>query len=109
MPELIVEELERNKEQARFRVQVIEGASRTLHEVTLKSADFHKLADGKVAMKSLVQASFEFLLEREPKEAILSEFDLSIIQRYFPEFPKKIGAFLGGKKQPPLNPNHKRR
>ena len=42
----------------------------------------------------LIQASFEFLLEREPKEAILSEFELPVIERYFPEYPREIGARL---------------
>jgi hypothetical protein len=33
----------------------------------------------------LVRRSFEFPLEREPKESILSRFDLRVIARYFPE------------------------
>jgi hypothetical protein len=37
-------------------------------------------------VESLVARSFEFLLEREPPNAILRTFDLSVIQRYFPEY-----------------------
>lgn len=33
---------------------------------------------------SLVAASFEFLLEREPPSSILPRFDLTVIERYFP-------------------------
>ena len=33
---------------------------------------------------SLVRASFEFLLEREPATSILPRFDLEVIERYFP-------------------------
>jgi len=33
-----------------------------------------------------VRESFRFLLEREPKESILREFDLSVIKRYFPDY-----------------------
>ncbi|HYA00549.1 MAG TPA: hypothetical protein VEK76_09390 [Candidatus Binatia bacterium] len=36
--------------------------------------------------ESLVRASFEFLLAREPAGSILSQFDLTVIQRYFPEW-----------------------
>jgi hypothetical protein len=36
--------------------------------------------------EELVRDSFAFLLGRESKEAILREFDLSVIQRYFPEY-----------------------
>jgi hypothetical protein len=38
----------------------------------------------------LVRASFAFLLEREPKEAILRSFDLPVIGRYFPEYQDEI-------------------
>lgn len=34
---------------------------------------------------SLVGASFEFLLEREEAASILPSFDLTVIERYFPE------------------------
>jgi hypothetical protein len=37
-----------------------------------------------------VRRSFEFLLEREPKESILARFDLSVISRYFPEYEDEI-------------------
>ena len=42
----------------------------------------------------LIQA-FRFLLEREPNTSILKEFDLSIINRYFPEFEEEMAARLG--------------
>lgn len=38
----------------------------------------------------LVRESFEFLLEREPAAAILGEFDLDVISRYFPEYETEI-------------------
>ncbi len=40
----------------------------------------------------LVRASFVFPLEREPKESILREFDLTIIGRYFPDYEREVGA-----------------
>jgi hypothetical protein len=34
------------------------------------------------------------LLDREPKEAILSRFDVSVISRYFPEFERELPRYL---------------
>jgi hypothetical protein len=79
-----------------FRVRVIEGGSETSHRVTLKPEDYERLARGKVEPAELVRRSFEFLLENEPKESILSRFDLSVIGRYFPQFEREIKRRLGG-------------
>ena len=38
----------------------------------------------------LVERSFAFLLEREPRESILRSFDLSVIGRYFPDWERAI-------------------
>ncbi len=36
--------------------------------------------------EKVVKSSFEFLLERQPKEAILQEFDITTISHFFPDF-----------------------
>jgi len=60
----------------------------TLHAVTVSRSDVQRWArsGGREDVESLVTTSFDFLLEREPPGAILASFDLSVIQRYFPEF-----------------------
>ena len=73
-----------------FRVRVIEAGSESVHEVTLDPKHYAKLAGETVAPEKLIRKSFEFLLEREPKESILSRFDLSVISRYFPEYEREI-------------------
>jgi hypothetical protein len=73
-----------------FRVRVIENRSETSHIVTLPPADHQRLAGGKARPEELVRRSFEFLLEREPKESILARFDLPVIARYFPEYEREI-------------------
>jgi hypothetical protein len=78
------------KTQDTFDVRVCEGKSETRHSVTLKSADYERLAEGKVSPEELIRRSFEFLLERESKESILSRFDLTVISRYFPQYEKEI-------------------
>ena len=73
-----------------FRVRVIEAGSETIHQVTLDPKDYARLAGGAVEPRELIRKSFEFLLEREPKESILARFDLSVISRYFPEYEREI-------------------
>ncbi len=75
---------------SRFRVRVIEGGSESTHQVTLDPKDHARLAGAAAKSEELIRKSFEFLLEREPKESILSRFDLSVISRYFPEYEKEI-------------------
>ena len=67
----------------RFTVLVREARGETRHAVTLAAADYSRLGQG-AKPEALIQAAFAFLLEREPKESILSRFDLSVIARYFP-------------------------
>ncbi len=54
--------------------------------VDLDKGYFANLADKGTSPEVLIRASFEFLLEREPASSILSNFELSIIQNYFPEY-----------------------
>jgi hypothetical protein len=74
----------------RCRVVVTEGGSRTTHEVGVAEADWARLTGRQVPVEELVRRSFEFLLEREPKESILRSFDLPVIGRYFPEYEREI-------------------
>lgn len=75
---------------SRFRVRVVEAGGESAHQVTLNPKDYQKLTGGAVEPQELVRKSFQFLLEREPKESILSRFDLSAISRYFPEYEAEI-------------------
>jgi hypothetical protein len=72
-----------------YRVTVEEQGSRTEHEVTVTPGDVVRYAAG-ADPERLVKASFEFLLEREPKEAILARFALPVIERYFPEYRERL-------------------
>ena len=73
-----------------YEVVVEEDGSRTSHRVRLKKEYYLELTNGRTAPEELVRKSFEFLLENEPKESILGSFDLSVIVRYFPEYPGVI-------------------
>ena len=75
---------------SQFRVRITGSGSETIHEVTIIPKDYTKLTSGKIQPEELVRRSFDFLLEREPKESILTHFDLSEISRYFPEYEHEI-------------------
>jgi hypothetical protein len=75
---------------SRFRVRVTEAGSESTHQITLDPKYRARLAGEAVEPETLIRKSFEFLLEREPKESILSRFNLSVISRYFPEYESEI-------------------
>jgi hypothetical protein len=76
-----------------FEVEVRESCGQTRHRVTMAQATFAKLA-GSSSPQAVIRAAFDFLLDRETKESILSRFDVTVIARYFPEFEREIGRYL---------------
>ena len=78
-----------------YDVTVEDERSATTHEVTVWPSDVARYAPG-ARPEELLQASFAFLLEREPKEAILRRFELPVIERYFPDYPRRIAQMLAG-------------
>jgi hypothetical protein len=74
-----------------YDVVVDEDGDKTTHEVTATAAHIERYAPG-VPAEELIANSFSFLLDREPKEAILRKFDLPTIERYFPEYRFSMGG-----------------
>ena len=64
--------------------------STTIHRITLSSKFYKKLSNSKISEIELIKKTFEFLLERESNESILREFNLEMIENYFPEYPLLI-------------------
>lgn len=77
-----------------FRVTVSTYGTRTKHLVTVSERHCQGLTRGRYFAGQLVEASFLFLLDREPKEAMLRRFDLTLIGRYFPEFEQLLPQYL---------------
>ena len=77
------------KNQQEFTVKVEEKE----YDVGLDDEYWQDLTGGKIAKEELIKKSFKFLLEREPKESILSRFNLRIINQYFPEFEEEIRTY----------------
>ena len=76
-----------------FAVTLRDAKSETRHRVTLSRRDALRLAP-EADPAALIDAAFRFLLDREPKEAILASFDVSVIARYFPAFGKELRNYL---------------
>ena len=94
MANIVVQELNSDKDSIVYRVEVIEEDSKTTHKVELNRVDYQNFTDGKIAPEELVQCSFEYLLYREPKESILSSFNVSVISHYFPEYAREIISYF---------------
>ncbi len=77
------------KNQQEFTVKVEEKE----YNVGLDDEYWQDLTGGKITKEELIKKSFEFLLEREPKESILSRFNLRVINQYFPEFEEEIRTY----------------
>lgn len=77
----------------RFVVEVRNGGMVTEHWVTLDDNTHIRLADG-VGREQIIAAAFRFLLDREPAGAILTEFDITTISSFFPEFEAELPNYL---------------
>lgn len=80
-----------------FEVAVREAGSESRHHVTLSRADYERLTSGRCPPERCIEAALRFLLDREPKESILSRFDVSVIRRYFPKFDDEWPGYIDGR------------
>jgi hypothetical protein len=90
VPEIEVSRADVEQFLSRFLVRVKDGDEISSHVVTLSGADYDRLGGNYRSPEAFVEACFEFLLAREPKEQILGTFDVSQIGGYFPEFEAQI-------------------
>jgi type IV secretory pathway protease TraF len=72
-----------------YDVEVVTDGQRTRHRVTVPT-DPAGAGLPDVEPDRLVRESMAFLLEREPPSAILGEFQLPLIARYFPEYQQEL-------------------
>ncbi len=80
-------------ESLEFEATVEETNGTSRHRVTLTRAEMARLGGG-AAPERLVRAAFGFLLDREPREAVLARFEFRTIARYFPEFERELPNYL---------------
>lgn len=94
MTEIRVQRASRKGNNFAFKVNVKEGNTQTEHMVEMSPDYYNSLSDGEITMEQIVEGSFRFLLDREPKESILRRFNLSQIALYFPEYEKAIKNYF---------------
>jgi hypothetical protein len=83
-----------NGDLLQFEVVVRDDQGETRHQVTMARETCDRLTGGKHTPERCLEAAFRFLLDREPKESILSRFDVTVISRYFPEFERELPRYL---------------
>jgi len=71
-----------------------DNGGQTAHHVRVPPAMLTDLELSDAQEPVLVRASLRYLLEREPPSAILDEFALDEIARYFPDYPSEIRGQL---------------
>ena len=76
-----------------FKVTV-NKESTTEHLVLLNDNFYQSITNGKITKKDLIIKSFEFLLLRESNQSILKEFNLEVINQYFPEYKNEIKKII---------------
>ena len=69
---------------------IVEGEQETAHRVHMSQEYYWRLCGATITHEFVLITAFRFLLEREPNTAILGEFDIQDINRYFPEFEEEI-------------------
>ena len=73
-------------------VRDLHGESR--HRVTIEANEAERWARLGAEPSSCAEAVMRYLLDREPKESILSAFDMHAVRRYFPEFDDAFPGYL---------------
>ena len=76
-----------------FEVVLQDAAGETQYRVSMSKKDRESLCRN-MTPETCVRATFLFLLDREPKESILSRFDISVVGLYFPEFAAELPKYL---------------
>jgi hypothetical protein len=77
-----------------FEVIVSLGSGETRHHVTMARDTCQRLTMGTRTPELCIEATFQFLLDREPQQSILPRFDITVISRYFPEFERELPRYL---------------
>ncbi len=64
----------------------------TEHDVTVSQSDFERLRKGDEQPEQFIERCIRYLREREPQDIILKSFDVTEINKYFPEFEQEISG-----------------
>ena len=71
-------------------IRIGDDPGATHHEVAFERAELERLAPAGTKPEELVRAAFGYLLEQEPREQILRQFELYVIGRYYPGWQEAV-------------------
>jgi hypothetical protein len=77
-----------------FDVVVRDARGDSGHRVAIQADEARRWAKLGAEPSDCVEAAMRFLVDREPKETILSAFDMRVIRRYFAEFDDAFSSYL---------------
>jgi hypothetical protein len=74
--------------------EVQHKTQQSIFKVTVSDGDLHDLTEARVDKEHLIEFAFNFLIEREPASAIQSQFNISVISTFFPDFPEAVKQWV---------------
>ncbi len=77
-----------------FLVEVGHGEGLIEYFVDVDRDYWTRLTNRRVEPAELVRLTFQFLLEREPKELILKKFNVADVSGYFPTYENEVRRFF---------------
>lgn len=77
-----------------FDVIIRDARGQSRHRVTILADQAKRWAELGAEPAQCVEAVMRFLIDREPKESILSAFDTNVVRRYFPGFDDAFPGYL---------------
>ena len=83
-----------------FDVVLRDPRGESRHQVTMQADEAQRWAKLDAEPSFCVEAAMRFLIDREPKESILSAFDRRVIRRYFPEFEDVFSGYVARSGKP---------
>lgn len=79
-----------------FEVKVL-TTTPTTHLVTITDEVHNKLTKKLVTKESLLEFSFQFLMDRESNTSILPSFNITDISKYFPDYSDQVNCWCDKK------------
>jgi hypothetical protein len=72
---------------------IVEDEYTSSNHIVEMSEDFYNELQTESSPEEVIRRSFDFLLDREPKEAILQRFNIKVIESFFPEYKEEVNNF----------------
>jgi len=89
-----VTEINQHKEGWTFLVEIGHGDGLVEYFIDVDKDYWARLTNRRVEPMDLIKATFNFLLDKEPKELILKKFNIADISGFFPSYENEMKKIL---------------